>query len=674
MAYKKNLILLLVIFCAFCGYLVIDSGLFKDQSADSKGCILLQATNPEELSGAIDEPQPVLLATPPVLSVENAPSKTFIIGADDPCTHDPSQDNSFKLQLELTTRGASIKNAIYANGNGNGFDDRDPKNPKPFKLLAPIKLADGREMLSMANAALIFDDYGLQLPLDKLNWHCRGIEEAPDGCEKVTFTTEVKDKTSGQALLKLTKTFSLPRDSYMANCNISLENLSANPQKVRFNLNGPVGITREDVRTDARKTFAAFRDSAGQIVSKDKAIRKAAKADTIEDLRMISGSDKFLWAATTNKYFAAIAVPSIPLGKDSPDWIADKLTRYYDPDGDVKQDSGTECITFELKTTPVTLEPAGADNSKTEYGVELYLGPKDKRLFDNNDYYKSIGFHHTIDFLACCCPASIIRPLAFFVMWLMNTIYGIIHNYGIAIIILVCIVRLVLHPVTKAGQVRMSRFTKILSSPEVAEIKKKYAKNKIEMQKQISVFQKSKGVSPADALWGMLPMMMQMPIWIALWSSVNASIDLRGAAFLPFWITDLSVPDAIIRWTPFIVPLLGWKISSLNLLPLLMGVAFYLQQKTMPQQPAATPEAAQQQKIMKLMMLVMFPIMLYNAPSGVSLYIMASSFAGAYEQYIIRKHIKEKEEQQSRGLIEVTSKTGGKVKKKKPKPTFKKYM
>jgi membrane protein insertase Oxa1/YidC/SpoIIIJ len=91
----------------------------------------------------------------------------------------------------------------------------------------------------------------------------------------------------------------------------------------------------------------------------------------------------------------------------------------------------------------------------------------------------------------------------------------------------------------------------------------------------------------------------------------------------------------------------------------------------MPQQASATPEQAQQQKMMKVMMLVMFPLLLYKAPSGVSLYIMASSFAGAIEQYVIKKHIREKEEEQSRGVIEVTSKTGGKVKKKKPKPFIK---
>ena len=71
------------------------------------------------------------------------------------------------------------------------------------------------------------------------------------------------------------------------------------------------------------------------------------------------------------------------------------------------------------------------------------------------------------------------------------------------------------------------------------------------------------------------------------------------------------------------------------------------------------------------MMTLMFPLLLYKAPSGLTLYIATSVSAGVLEQRVIRKHIREKEEQESRGLVSVTSKTGGKVKKKKPKPFFK---
>ena len=199
----------------------------------------------------------------------------------------------------------------------------------------------------------------------------------------------------------------------------------------------------------------------------------------------------------------------------------------------------------------------------------------------------------------------------------------------------------------------MSKMSKL--APRAEEIKKKYGNNKTEMNKQMMALYKEQGASP---IMGFLPMLLQMPIWIALWSAVNASVDLRGEGMLPFWITDLSMPDALF---PLGIPLpFGFDpIESFNLLPLLMGVAFYAQQKMMPIQAAAAanPQMAQQQKMMQIMMPILFPLMLYTVPSGVNLYIMTSTFAGVVEQKIIRKHIKEKEEADAVGLVAVTSKT-----------------
>ncbi len=351
------------------------------------------------------------------------------------------------------------------------------------------------------------------------------------------------------------------------------------------------------------------------------------------------------------------------------DWVADKTGRFYNPDGDERSNSGDETIGFDLKIASISLAEAGQVNSKKTYNFLLYLGPKDKSLFDKNDLYEKMGFVKTITFMPCfCCPTCIINPIAFGILALMKWMYGFIGNYGVVIIILVFLFRLAMHPVTKKSQVSMSKMTKL--APMAEEIKKKYANNKAEMNKQMMSLYKKQGASP---IMGFLPMMVQMPVWIALWSAVYASIELRGEGFLPFWITDLSMPDALYRFpTTIIVPLLGTKIESLNLLPLLMGVAMYLQQKLMPHQGAsANPQMAQQQKMMMIMMPLMFPLMLYKAPSGVNLYIMSSTFAGVFEQHIIRKHIREKEEVESKGLVSVTSKTGGKVKKKKSKPFYK---
>jgi YidC/Oxa1 family membrane protein insertase len=320
---------------------------------------------------------------------------------------------------------------------------------------------------------------------------------------------------------------------------------------------------------------------------------------------------------------------------------------------------------LDLVTKINPLTAAGqAGNSKT-YNFQLYIGPKDKSLFDKNEQFRRLGFVQVIDFMACCCPAGLIKPLAFGILGLMKWMYSFIGNYGIVIFILVFFVRLALHPLTKKSQISMSKMSKL--APMAEEIKKKYANNKTEMNKQMMALYREQGASP---IMGMLPMMVQMPILIALWTAIYTSIDLRGAPFLPFWITDLSMPDALIRFRAVTLPLFG-KLDSFNLLPILMGVAMYMQQALMPSQAAANPQVAQQQKMMKIMFPVMLPLILYKGPSGVNLYFMASTFAGVIEQKIIRKHIREKDETDSKGMVAVTSKTGGKVKKKKPKPFFK---
>ena len=108
----------------------------------------------------------------------------------------------------------------------------------------------------------------------------------------------------------------------------------------------------------------------------------------------------------------------------------------------------------------------------------------------------------------------------------MNWMYDFMPNYGVIIIIFVFVFRLIIHPVTKKSQISMSKMSKL--APMAAEIKKKYANNKAEMNKQMMALYKEQGISPVA---GMLPMFIQMPIWISLYSAIYASISLRGAAF-----------------------------------------------------------------------------------------------------------------------------------------------
>jgi YidC/Oxa1 family membrane protein insertase len=594
---------------------------------------------------AADETPTLQPAPQPGFSAVGGNPKTITLGSLDPNT-------GFKFLLDLTSRGAGIDKATLSE-----FDDRGHKNPQPLAILSPTVNLDGTPAFSMANRTLTLDNQ-LQFRLDKLDWITSDVE-TDNNAQIARFEAIIKDKTTGQPAIKLTRTYLVSPGIYHIDCNLTIENVSPAEHKFQFELTGPAGIKKDDPRTDPRKTIAAFRDTRGEVISTILDISKLKKAATPENRQLIQHNAGFLWAAITCKYFAAIVIPTPDANTNFCNWITDKSGWCANPDGE-------ETVGINLKTTAVTLAPAGI---KT-FNFKLFLGPKDKTLFDKVPMYKNLSFVQTMDFMACCCPLAIIHPLAFGILWTMKWLYSFIPNYGIVIIILVLLVRLILHPLTRLSQVSMSKYAKFNALPEVQEIRKQYGKNMMEMNRRIGEVQKKYGVSHSAAVMGMLPTLVQMPIWIALYGAVYASIDLRGAQFLPFWITDLSAPDALFRFKAVVLPLFG-TLDSFNLLPILMGVAFYLQQKLMPAQAAADPQAAQQQKIMMFMMPVMFPMMLYTSPSGLNLYIMASVFGGVIEQYLIKKHIAKQEQLHAENLVPVTSKTGGKVKKQKPKPFFK---
>ena len=595
---------------------------------------------------AADE-TPTLQPIPqPGFSAVGGNPKNITLGSLDPNT-------GFKFLLDLTSRGAGISKATLSE-----FDDRDHKNPQPLAVLSPTINLDGTPAFSMASRTLILDDQ-LQFRLDKLDWIASEVETSQDGPQIVRFEAIIKNKTTGKPAIKLIKTYRVTPKIYDFDCDLAVENLSSDEHKIQLELTGPAGIKKDDPRTDPRKTIAAFRDTKGDVVSTILDISKLKKASTPEKRQLAQHNAGFLWAAITCKYFAAIVIPTPDANMNFCNWITEKSGWYVDYDGE-------ETVGINLKTTAVTLAPAGTRT----FNFKLFLGPKDKSLFDKNEMYKNLGFVQTMDFMACCCPLAVIHPLAFGILWTMKWLYSFIPNYGIVIIILVLLVRLILHPLTRLSQVSMSKYAKFNALPEVKEIRKQYGKNIMEMNRRIGEVQKKYGVSHSAAVMGMLPTMVQMPIWIALYGAVYASIDLRGAQFLPFWITDLSAPDALFRFKAVVLPIFG-TLDSFNLLPILMGVAFYLQQKLMPAQAAADPQTAQQQKIMMFMMPVMFPLMLYTSPSGLNLYIMASVFGGVIEQYLIKKHIDKQGQMEAENFVPVTSKTGGKIKKPKPKPFFK---
>ncbi len=645
----------IVVFIIFCGWLVIESGVF---SCGSAKCITLQSvptSGPANTNGAVGTTEQTERARPNLESAQSNPDYRMVsaepqsveIGSTDP-------DTGYKFLLRLTTEGAAISDAYLSEFDARNFDKQ-----QPLRLVRPVEVAGIREM-TMATRALMLPQDDLRFPVNRLHWELGEVEQIENG-QKIEFQAFVIDDAD-EPVMKLRKIYEVAKDSYHLNCRFIIENLGTQEKEVFYSMNGAAGIGREAVRTDMRQAAAGYRDSPERVGIETLDISDIVGPDEINSKDIELPANRLLWTAAINKYFAGIMVTTPRQDRQWADWVNNQTAWHYKP-VDMDETLGTS-----IETVPRTLAAAGEYQDITEYEFKMYLGPKDKRVFDRVELYEELGFVKTIAFRACCCPAALISPLAFGILTLIGMIYGIIPNYGIAIIILVLMIRILLHPVTKKSQVSMSKFSKI--APMVEEIKKKYGDNKQEMNKRVMELYKQQGASP---IMGMLPMLFQMPIWIALYSAIYTSVELRGAAFLPFWITDLSSPDALISFPEIELPLFG-GLNSLNVLPLLMGVAMYLQQKLMRPASAAAattnPQAAQQQKMMMIMMPLMMPLFLYNAPSGLNLYIMASVFAGVVEQYYIRKHIREKEELESKGKVPATAKTGGKAKKKKPKPYY----
>ena len=666
---KTVFVIFIAGFVGLCAFLVIESCIFGAKEAQASPSAAVSAgkisliTLAQEAGGNTDDTESADTSGAgkyAVLNATHARSETVTLGKLYPEIERFDDPGKYKFFLELTSRGAAIAGATLSE-----FDDRDPDAPAHLRLLGSVTA--GKTIYSLANGNLRLAGAGEKvfpskaLPLDRLEWRTKSQYSS----DEATFTAIVQD-ASGRDTLKLIKTYRISPNSYDIECELTVENLCDDALKARFDMQGPVGMSREDVRQDSRKVKAAYRigknieSQAIDIRSIDQAkkdiktppqgFRKifGSKKPPQERLKLLTDmqSGKQLWSALTNKYFAAIVRP-IPQEDQSHPWLQFNRAQHYPALG---EDKDKQNCSYSLTSQTITLAPAGSEDAEKSYLLEVYIGPKDKRIFEKNDTYKDLQYFQTIDFRGCCCPTKIIQPLAFGIMWLMNTMYtlmGPLGNYGVVIMILVFMMRLVMHPVTKKSQVSMMRMQKL--APKMEEIKKKYANNKAEMNKKVMALYREQGISPFAS---MLPMIIQMPVWIALWTAVYTSIDLRGAKFLPFWITDLSVPDQLFRF-PFGIelPFFG---EYFNLLPILMGVVMYLQQKLMPhsQSTAQTnPQVAQQQKMMMIMMPLLFPIMLYKGPSGVNLYILSSISAGVLEQIIIRKHIREKEQAEAQGLV-----------------------
>jgi YidC/Oxa1 family membrane protein insertase len=208
-----------------------------------------------------------------------------------------------------------------------------------------------------------------------------------------------------------------------------------------------------------------------------------------------------------------------------------------------------------------------------------------------------------------------------------------VPNYGIAIILVTLVVKLLMFPLTKKGSESTLRMQAL--SPKIKEIQEKYKDNRQKMNAEMAELYKKEGYNP---LSGCLPMVIQIPIFFAMYNLFNSHFDLRGAMFIPGWIPDLSLPESIYTFPDdFRLPLLGW--NAIRLLPFIY-VGSQLLYGKVTQTPDQQGNA--QMKLMLYAMPVIFFFILYDVPSGLLLYWIMSNVLTMVQQVMINKYMAKK--------------------------------
>ena len=254
-----------------------------------------------------------------------------------------------------------------------------------------------------------------------------------------------------------------------------------------------------------------------------------------------------------------------------------------------------------------SLAPGGS----ATYAYKMYFGPKKLSILRQEDHNlaKAINFGW-FDFLA--------KPT----LWVLNWLYGYVGNYGVAIIIITILIKLLFWPITSKGMRSMKNMQKL--QPKVAKLKEKYKDDPTKMNQEMMALYKTYKVNPVG---GCLPMLIQIPFFFALYRVLMAAIELRHAPFM-LWINDLSAPDRLM--IGFDIP----YIHGIPVLTLLMGLSMYLQQKMTP--TTADPTQA---RIMQFLPVV-FTFMFINFASGLVLYWFVNNLLSILQQVLINRQTK----------------------------------
>ena len=527
-----------------------------------------------------------------------------------------------KYTLIWTNRGAALKVAKLSEPKKEGSSEpkygeysRDKKAEKPVRILAPTP--DGRLSLALRNMTdntPAFDSRNYKVI------HKPEYGLVPEEGDDLIFQQKFGD-------LEVTKRFRFYPDKYYIDVEIRLKNRGKKTVDAAYEIAGGAAILPEfpeDAKTYVKALIGFGADKANIDVGAETAagLDKQSEEEKADAEANRKGAP-IRWSGCANKYFAAVLevaagksekgkrkrqISEVSLDRidSAPRWAVELPAG--DPESEGREGESVYSVGAGLRTTTKKLE--GGEEIVDHY--RFFIIPKRQQVLAEYPELRDLVDYGWF--------GSVSRIL----LSILKFFYRLIPNYGVAIILLTVVVRLVLHPLSRKSQKSMHKMQKL--QPLMNELKEKYKHDKQRMSQEQMALWREHGANP---LGGCLPILLQLPVFIGLFRALQLSIDLRRQPFT-LWMDDLSRPDQL-------GTLMGMPVRALVIL---MIVAWFVQMKTMPKPP--DPEAQKQQKIMMILPLV-FGYIMRNMASGLILYWTFSMGLGIVEQKMIRASIERAE-------------------------------
>lgn len=550
---RKAIIVLVISFLLFVAWAVLVPKLYPPKPLPPMTNIVTQATNTVAASNAVAP----YIAAPPT----NPPPK-------------PVVRSTVPEKLEkLTVHG--ITYVFTSHGGGLKEVELDARQ-------YPEKVARKSEANGAARGAVL--NRGAVSPVLALGGHPSLQDD--DYYQLTVLPGAVRAEKTLSNGLHVVKEFR-PASNYLVNASVRIENRGAQPVLVPSQtvVAGTASLVHSKEDPMQLGAFAYNGERVTYIDQGWFANRTLGCIPGTPREQFKSGEPE-LWAAAQNRFFALALIPRGATNEPGPEVIAHPVELGLNEKEPAKR-SGIEVA---LLYRGQNLAPQAAIARE----FALYAGPKEynglarlgEQMGNHLDYI--MKFNGFFGFFSKILLLS------------MNGLHDLFKApYGLAIILITIIIKLLFWPLTQASTKSMKRMAEL--QPEMNKIREKYKDDPQKMNKKMMEFMKENKVSP---LGGCLPMLIQIPVFFGFYYMIQSAIELRGASFL--WAWDLSVPDTVAMIAGFPV----------NPLPLIMGLTMFYQARLTPPSPGMDPT---QQKIMQYMPLI-FLFVLYNMSSGLTLY------------------------------------------------------